>query len=688
MRKSCILEEIKLISLIIRNHMKPIISFLQFLLLTVAFSSSAAVTIDLQTGRLSGSTPATPTVTLTELPDGYKVTYTITQAELSSSSASENGDTWSILGFSNVENEGLPVLPYKGDSFILPIGSSPSVTVLESEFVEFDGKIRLGDAPLFDGMSQPATVSSTVGSFKSDGFFPAAIVKCEPLQVYRDRPIATVAITPMQYDSENAKIRVYTRISYKLSYEASTRTAVQAKTLHTVSEDDPFLTSYVINPPADSNIKRAGGSIVIPDIMNSMLPEGYLIITTPKFQSAVTEFVKWKKMLGFNVTVKYDNNWTVEKVSNAVKQQWDKNTFKYSFNIPTGCRASVYNVTQDSVIVFDMHKGSVTFPKNDDISICFTGDNIRCLQWSNVQTVRPQASRIMESNIMVREDRIWEHYGFDGSIWTEWFEGTTEINGKTYHNFHLRDVKPDNSEVELLIAYMREDAGKVYMIASELTPLQQKIFGSAFYINYEDELLVYDFNLNKDDVMLMTQDPIVQSSKIWPLTTGEYQNVHYITDKFVLEYQGKTFDTYEVTVIYPYNGHKWQYEVIKGVGGFQSAMCFPVLSSRYDCIEGKLHRVKLYDLDRNLLFDSYGAQMLSATDVEADGGVNFDGKVIRIDEAGADCRVDIYDTCGSLVRSNAGEACAETSLDGLARGVYIVRVSGTTNGCTAMKINI
>lgn len=304
--------------------MKPIISFLQFLLLTVAFSSSAAVTIDLQTGRLSGSTPATPTVTLTELPDGYKVTYTITQAELSSSSASENGDTWSILGFSNVENEGLPVLPYKGDSFILPIGSSPSVTVLESEFVEFDGKIRLGDAPLFDGMSQPATVSSTVGSFKSDGFFPAAIVKCEPLQVYRDRPIATVAITPMQYDSENAKIRIYTRISYKLSYEASTRTAVQAKTLHTVSEDDPFLTSYVINPPADSNIKRAGGSIVIPDIMNSMLPEGYLIITTPKFQSAVTEFVKWKKMLGFNVTVKYDNNWTVEKVSNAVKQQWDK----------------------------------------------------------------------------------------------------------------------------------------------------------------------------------------------------------------------------------------------------------------------------------------------------------------------------------------------------------------------------
>lgn len=1031
--------------------MKPIILILQGLLLTFAFSASAAVTVDLQTGRQSGTNAAMPEVTVADTGNGYTVTYTITQAEYLSSSATESGDTWSIPGFSSVENEGLPVLPYKGDSFVLPIGSTPSVTVLESEYVEFDGNIRLGNAPLFDGISQPSTAPTHPRSFKSDGFYPVEIVRCEPLQVYRDRPIATVAITPIQYDSDNAKIRVYTRISYKLSYEASTRTAAQAQTLHTVSEDDPFLNSYVINGSTDSGIKRAGGTtIVVPDIMNSMLPEGYLIITTPKFQSAVAEFVKWKKRLGFNVTVKSQSDWTVNSVSNAVKSQWrkdqnlryllivgglsdvpgkqfnyigytdysyasldgdddfipdlyygripvktnqeaeivfnkiinyeknppvddnfyssathcslfsvdkpedvkensrryaltteeilakavakgfnvkrhyyatdehntvvvhpeqwfedriklpanyfngqfayqnlgceipaslrfpnyswehsaadisesindgslyvlyrghgedygwvnpsfdntdvsnltngdllpvvfslacstgnigsyigrfaetflkkenggcvgifasclpsitelnnylafgmfksiwnecfdskhefkmihdtthdtrlgvmltqgfaqirkveglvndvfytqqcyncygdpsmrmyssvptsistrvntslvDGNTFKYSFNIPTGCRASVYNVTQDSVVVFDYLKGSVTFPKDDEISICFTGDNIRCRQWSNVQTIRPLASRSMENNIMVREDRIWEHPIADGSKWEEWFDGTTEINGKTYHNLHLRETEEDGTQQEFIVAYMREENSKVYMIAAKLAFEQQHIFGTAYFSNYNDELLVYDFNLSEGDIMYMTDDPILQSSNIWPALMRNNQNKQYITGKYALECQGKVFDAYDVMLIYTYNGHKTHHQVIKGVGGESSAMCFPVLHNEYDCYTGTTRHVKLFDLDHNLLFDSWNVKNLSAADVEADGGVSIEGGCVRVDQAGADCRVDIYDTCGSLVRSNLGEACSETSLEGLARGVYIVRVSGSASGCTTLKVSL
>ncbi len=1031
--------------------MKPIIPILQGLLLTFAFNASAAVTVDLQTGRQSGTNAAMPEVTVADTRNGYTVTYTITQAEYLSSSATESGDTWSIPGFSSVENEGLPVLPYKGDSFVLPIGCTPSVTVLESEYVEFDGNIRLGNAPLFDGISQPATAPTHPRSFKSDGFYPVEIVRCEPLQVYRDRPIATVAIAPIQYDSENAKIRVYTRISYKLSYEASTRTAAQAKTLHTVSEDDPFLNSYVINGSTDSGIKRAGGTtVVVPDIMNSMLPEGYLIITTPKFQSAVAEFVKWKKRLGFNVTVKSQSDWTVNSVSNAVKSQWrkdqnlryllivgglsdvpgkqfnyigytdygyasldgdddfipdlyygripvktnreaeivfnkiinyeknppvndnfyssathcslfsvnepedvkensrryaltteeilakaaakgfnvkrhyyatdenstivvhpkewsedriklpsnyfnfngqiayrnlgcmipdslifpkyswehsaadisesinngslyvlyrghgenygwrnpsfdtndvlnlnngellpvvfslacstgnigsyivsfaetflkkenggcvgifasylpsvtdlnnylafgmfksiwnecfdskhefdlihktthdthlgvmlnqgfaqlrhvngsddkvyytqqcyncfgdpsmrmyssvpatintmvntylvDGNTFKYSFDIPTGCRASVYNVTQDSVIVFDYLKGSVTFPKDDEISICFTGDNMRCRQWSNVPTICPMASRSAETNIMVREDRIWEHAINDRSIWNEWFEGTTTINGKTYHNLHLREIKPDNTQREFVVAYMREDQGKVYMIASKLSYEDLVIFGTAYFKNYEDELLVYDFNLTEGDTMHLTEASS-PSNDLLPFGGFEIQNNQKITKKYNVEYNGNIFEAFEVTLNY-INASKNSFDIIKGVGGTTSVMCFPVLYNEFDTSYGTVLNVRLYDSEKNLLFDNRYAKNLSAADVEADGGVSVEGGCVRVGQAGADCRVDIYDTCGSLVRSNLGEACSETSLEGLARGVYIVRVSGSASGCTTLKVSL
>ena len=117
-------------------------------------------------------------------------------------------------------------------------------------------------------------------------------------------------------------------------------------------------------------------------------------------------------------------------------------------------------------------------------------------------------------------------------------------------------------------------------------------------------------------------------------------------------------------------------------------MCFPVLYNEFDTSYGTVLNVRLYDSEKNLLFDNRYAKNLSAADVEANGGVSVEGGCVRVDQAGADCRVDIYDTCGSLVRSNLGEACSETSLEGLARGVYIVRVSGSASGCTTLKVSL
>lgn len=308
---------------------------------------------------------------------------------------------------------------------------------------------------------------------------------------------------------------------------------------------------------------------------------------------------------------------------------------------------------------------------------------------STVQTIKPLASRSTEANIMVREDRIWEHIIEDGSKWNEWFEGTTVINGKTYHNLHIRETEADGTQQEFIVAYMHEDQGKVYMMAAKLKPEQCRIFGSASFRNYEEELLIYDFNLKDGDKMFMTEDPsVLAKHSIWPDLLQECQNEQYITNQYALEYKGSIFDAYEVTLIYAYNGEKTSYQVIEGVGGNESALCFPALHNEFDCAEGTVIRVKLYDSDHNLLFDSWNVKYLSAADVEADGGVSVEGGCVRVDQAGADCRVDIYDTCGSLVRSNLGEACSETSLEGLARGVYIVRVSGSASGCTTLKVSL
>lgn len=309
---------------------------------------------------------------------------------------------------------------------------------------------------------------------------------------------------------------------------------------------------------------------------------------------------------------------------------------------------------------------------------------------SNVQTIKPLASRSMENNIMVREDRVWQHIVSDGSKWDEWFEGTTVINGKTYHNLHLRETEEDGTQQEFIVAYMREENNRTYMIAAKLLPEQRRIFMTAAFDNYDDELLVYDFNLCEGDVMYMTEDPNVLSNhNNWPYPAREIQNEQHISKQFTIESQNTIFDAYEVSINYKHYGDPTtQYIVIKGVGGEVSAMCFPVLKNQYDCSEGSVRGVKLYDLDHNLLFDSWNVKNLSAADVEANGGVSVEGGCVRVGQAGADCRVDIYDTCGSLVRSNLGEACSETSLEGLARGVYIVRVSGSASDCTTLKVSL
>lgn len=579
--------------------MKTVFQFLQSLLLVLAFSAStSAATIDLLTGKQTEISASNPDMVVTDLGSGYKVSYTINQAELT---LTPNGDvTWSIPGFSNPEKEGNPVMPYKGDSFVLPIGCDVAVELLESEYVEFSGNIKIGSAPLFDSMSSPTKTTEEASTFNTNGFYPTSIVKTEPLQVYRDRPIATIAVNPIQYDAATSKIRVYTKITYKLSYVTSTRSIAQSDIIHNVDADDSFLNSYVIN-------------------FNS--------------QSA----------------------------------------------------SAINNRAIDSGVVDVVTSSSFTFPKNDNIKICFTGDNIRCQTWPVEYAVRPMSSRSSNNNIIVREDRVWVHIIEDGSTWTEWFDGTTVINGTTYHKLRLREANPDNVVIrDFIAAYMREENNKVYMIAA-VEP-KNDIFWGVRYYNYDAELLIYDFNLSEGDYMLMTEDQSVASSDIWPLFENELHNKLFLTKKIYKEYEGNIFNSY----IFTANGDDNKpssYEVIKDVGSPTSALCFPIAAYRHDSIMGWVRAVKVYDIDGSLIFDYLAAKMLSADDVEC-GGVVIEGGCVKVDEAGADCRVDVYDTCGSLVLTATGEACAETSLDGLARGIYIVRVSGIAAGATTLKVRL
>ncbi len=212
-----------------------------------------------------------------------------------------------------------------------------------------------------------------------------------------------------------------------------------------------------------------------------------------------------------------------------------------------------------------------------------------------------EASASDTDNIMVREDRVWQQNLYLGDVWDEWFDGTTVIGGKNYHNLHFRETK-DGKVQEFIIAYMREEGGKVYMIAAKLEPEQYGRFMGAVYRNYDTELLVYDFNLEEGDVMRLTADPAAVPDDIWPPSKGRYFNEWKVMKKYVMEYGGTLFDAFEVET---FNNGRLddRFTIITGLGGMRSAMCFPGTVNMYDCSEGRVVGAKLLDRQGNVLYD-------------------------------------------------------------------------------------
>ena len=93
---------------------------------------------------------------------------------------------------------------------------------------------------------------------------------------------------------------------------------------------------------------------------------------------------------------------------------------------------------------------------------------------------------------LLKEGKVWtyeyDYHGIDenGTLfhetipYKEWIEGDTIIDGKTYFKMHSTAIKYPISSLK----FWREDTGKVYAYDEDL----------------EQEMLMYDFSLNKDEM--------------------------------------------------------------------------------------------------------------------------------------------------------------------------------------------
>lgn len=118
---------------------------------------------------------------------------------------------------------------------------------------------------------------------------------------------------------------------------------------------------------------------------------------------------------------------------------------------------------------------------------------------------------------LIREDRVWEYYSYDDfwrtithSLSQYQFDGTQEINGKTYHQLKLKDMvswqetsqTSETQTVDSVAALLREEEGVVYMLVQTPIVMIYDAENQCFVqqkTEENQEVVIYDFTRIQPD---------------------------------------------------------------------------------------------------------------------------------------------------------------------------------------------
>ena len=269
---------------------------------------------------------------------------------------------------------------------------------------------------------------------------------------------------------------------------------------------------------------------------------------------------------------------------------------------------------------------------------------------------------------LIREDRVWEYnqaFIFDGAPASTKkvcfkFDGTQEINSKTFHKL-VAWFPDEENPIPAQVALMREtEEGKVYTI------LQQDKLYTGDLLDYSDldyyadtitlqdveentEMVLYDFSSDADyaDVLLFSDLGLPKWDLDLPLMVGnlmrEKQTVS--RDDKELKLTKFSFDRSRLDEnLTGYYGD-WYYRIgiVEGVGNIgRGYLHFPAISTLMKTGSwDDAYFVRQTDLDGNVIFDvswlsgTNGADSLSAGMAQKSGKTyDMNGKPIENPESG------------------------------------------------------
>ncbi|MBD5338256.1 MAG: hypothetical protein HDR98_03945 [Bacteroides sp.] len=232
-----------------------------------------------------------------------------------------------IDGFGTNTTPGEPAFPVRIDSFLVPSGQTPSLTLVEMETKEFTFDIAPASAPEIDSIVEAIT-PSVPEIAKKNSFMPTSNVEEAGIQVYRGHEIMQVQVNPVSYNPATGKVRICTKLSYKVDFGMNGMAKVASRNIvqPAVSEDndlDDYLCSLAlnVNPEAVTGPQRIVTGVITQPIFKKE-EEGYLILTVPAYKAMAERLAGWKTMMGFNTQVVSKTSWTSNTIYNEVRNAY------------------------------------------------------------------------------------------------------------------------------------------------------------------------------------------------------------------------------------------------------------------------------------------------------------------------------------------------------------------------------
>lgn len=231
----------------------------------------------------------------------------------------------SLSGYGSSYEPGAPQLPQFSRMLETPVCDSVIVHVVNAEYVDYPAGELGVNHPLY-----PVQISTAKNQpnpnfiwdqaiYSKDEFYALPLVRVEKAGVKRNTALATVHVSPVQYNPVSQIIRIYTRFDVEFTFA----NADMAQTYALKQYSSPYFEldkKTVIN-----KIQGTRDEI-------SSLPVKYLILGHSMFadNEDLAAFVAWKKRLGYVVEVKFTDDPQVGNSTTSIK-----NFIQSKFDNPT-----------------------------------------------------------------------------------------------------------------------------------------------------------------------------------------------------------------------------------------------------------------------------------------------------------------------------------------------------------------